>query len=87
MTLVCEHIKAKGAPEYTPLVVHLQQVADVAEKIAPSFGLDADVARKGAILHDIGKASLVFQSRLESKRIPRTVFRHEIASCFFLTLI
>jgi CRISPR-associated endonuclease/helicase Cas3 len=52
------------------------------------LNFDVEIAATGAALHDIGKASPVFQERLTSgyKRNQRT-FRHEIASCFFLSLI
>ena len=80
------NIKAKGLPDNTSLYDHLSQVAEVSRKFAHYLNLDEDSAYKGAILHDIGKASTVFQSRLISKRRPDKPFRHEIASCFFLSL-
>ena len=86
MKEVCPHIKAKGLPEETTLYAHLNQVSLVAEKIAPHFMMDAQIAKCGAILHDIGKASTVFQKRLYEKKRFDTPFRHEIASCFFLSL-
>jgi len=86
MKAVCPHIKAKGLPEETTLYEHLLQVSLVAEKIAPHFKMDAQIAKCGAILHDIGKASTVFQKRLYVKKRFDTPFRHEIASCFFLSL-
>jgi CRISPR-associated endonuclease/helicase Cas3 len=86
MSIVCPHIKAKGRPEETTLHEHLQLVSNVAVKIAEYTGQDINIARLGAILHDIGKASTVFQTRLSSKKEFDTPFRHEIASCFFLSL-
>ncbi len=86
MKAVCPHLKAKGLPEETILFDHLLQVSMVAEKIAPYFKMDTQIAKCGAILHDIGKASTVFQKRLGEKNRPKTPFRHEIASCFFLSL-
>ena len=86
MELVCTHIKAKGKPEETTLHEHLLDVSLVVEKIAIDLGFDKTIAMYGAILHDIGKASSVFQSRLNSKNVPKTPFRHEIASCFFLSI-
>ncbi|PKQ67781.1 CRISPR-associated helicase/endonuclease Cas3 [Labilibaculum manganireducens] len=86
MKQICTLIKAKGLPEQTTLYEHLYLVALVAEKIAPHFNLDPHIARLGAILHDIGKASTVFQTRLTSNKKPDTPFRHEIASCFFISL-
>jgi CRISPR-associated endonuclease/helicase Cas3 len=85
MNIVCPHIKAKGQPEETTLYEHLLLVSNVAVKIAEYTGQDINIARLGAILHDIGKASIVFQQRLESKKRSDTPFRHEIASCFFLS--
>ncbi|PKQ63368.1 CRISPR-associated helicase/endonuclease Cas3 [Labilibaculum filiforme] len=85
MNQVCPHIKAKGKPEETTLHQHLMEVSLAVEKIAGALNFDAEIARCGAILHDIGKTSSVFQSRLNSKTIPKTPFRHEIASCFFLS--
>ncbi|WP_320019518.1 CRISPR-associated helicase Cas3' [Labilibaculum manganireducens] len=86
MKQICTHIKAKGLPEQTTLYEHLYLVAIVAEKIAPHFNLNPQIARLGAILHDIGKASTIFQTRLTSNKKPDTPFRHEIASCFFISL-
>lgn len=87
----CLHLKAKSS-EWgdVSLVEHLEQVVAACEKIAKSSGLDKkgiQIARIGAILHDIGKASPVFQERL-SKRpaFIEDIFRHEIASLFFLPL-
>ncbi|MBU2464984.1 MAG: HDIG domain-containing protein, partial [Bacteroidetes bacterium] len=62
--VVCEHIKAKGKPDYTPLHTHLQHVAIATEKIADSLGFDKRIAKFGAIMHDIGKACPIFQKRL-----------------------
>jgi CRISPR-associated endonuclease/helicase Cas3 len=86
MGIICEHIKAKGKPDFTPLVTHLEQVALVAEKIAKEFSMDSNIARQGAILHDIGKASPIFQKRLYGKDKSRKAYRHEIGSIFFLSL-
>lgn len=86
MEFVCQHIKAKGKSEETTLYEHLLQVSLVAEKIAIELGFDKTIARYGAILHDIGKTSSVFQTRLNSKQRPTTPFRHEIASCFFISI-
>lgn len=86
MEKVCPHIKAKGKPEETSLHDHLSQVSDVIQRIAKHLKMNIRIARYGAILHDIGKASTIFQKRLNEKSQPSTVFRHEIASCFFLSL-
>jgi len=85
-----DHILAKG-DQYgrTPLTQHLTEVAKLAEIVALNLGLDASIARRGAILHDIGKASLLFQQTLNKNfhRPPGFVFRHEIASLFFISLL
>lgn len=84
------HILAKHQREGGyPLVKHLKDVSDVAAKIASCIGLDADVARKGAILHDLGKVSPLFQQTLMEGfvRSADFVFRHEIASLLFTSLI
>ncbi len=87
--VVCEHIKAKGKPDFTPLHTHLQQVVLAIEKIADSLGFDKEIAKYGAILHDIGKTSPIFQERLlpsYRRKESDKVFRHELASLFFLSL-
>ena len=85
--MIWPEIKAKGKPDFTPLVTHLQQVAIVAEKVAIGIGSDPVLARYGAILHDIGKAHPEFQRRLDEEyRMGDLPFRHEISSCLFLSL-
>jgi CRISPR-associated endonuclease/helicase Cas3 len=71
------------------LVQHLSDVAQLAVIVAKSLGLDEEIARKGAILHDIGKASPLFQRLLNDKFScpPGFVYRHEIASLFFISLL
>lgn len=71
-----------------PLSTHLKSVADAAVVIARHTGLDEKLARKGAILHDIGKVSPLFQRTLKHgySHQPGFVFRHEIASILFLSL-
>ena len=89
MTQICPQIKAKGKPEETTLFAHLNSVVTVIEKIAVYSKMDKQIARYGAILHDIGKASVIFQKRLSpsyKRRDTDKPFRHEIASCFFLSL-
>ena len=83
-----DHILAKGEENgRITLVRHLSEVALLAEKVATHLGMDANIARRGAILHDIGKASTVFQKTLEKgfQRPPGFVFRHELASLFFIS--
>ncbi len=72
----------------TLLIQHLREVASAIEQIATHVDMDPVLARKGAHLHDIGKASPIFQQRLAGKEEPRRkTFRHEIASLFFLSLL
>ena len=71
------------------LYQHLKNVADIAQVVALHTGLDEQVAIEGALLHDIGKASVLFQQSLSPsyRKKPGFVFRHEIASLFFLSLV
>ena len=68
---------------------HLKDVADIASVIASNEGLDVPTARNGALLHDIGKASFIFQKTLQPNYRPKpgAYFRHEIASLLFLSLV
>lgn len=86
MAVICEHIKAKGKPDFMPLATHLEQVALVARKVAKELSMDINIAKQGAILHDIGKTSPVFQKRLYGKDNSKKAYRHEIGSIFFLSL-
>lgn len=84
-------LKAKGEPDCTSLTDHLDHVREVTVKAAEAFKMDVELARKGAILHDIGKAHPTFQHRLtdefEKNRSPDPEpFRHELASLLFLPL-
>lgn len=71
------------------LCQHLKNVADIASVMAKHLGLKQEIAIKGALLHDIGKVSPVFQSSLSKsyRPMPGHVFRHEIASLFFISLV
>lgn len=85
-----DHILAKGEENgQVPLFQHLLEVALLAEKVAQHLGLDTSIARKGAILHDIGKVSPLFQRTLHKnfQRPPGFLFRHELASLFFISLL
>ncbi|PKO99094.1 MAG: CRISPR-associated helicase/endonuclease Cas3 [Bacteroidetes bacterium HGW-Bacteroidetes-8] len=84
------HILAKGEEHgQVTLVQHLTEVSLLAEKVAQYLGLDTSIARKGAILHDIGKTSSLFQKTLTKsfQRPPGFLFRHELASLFFISLL
>lgn len=82
--LLAKHEEKGGMP----LITHLQSVAEAAVVIARNSGLDEKLARKGAVLHDIGKVSPLFQRTLKHGYIhqPGFVFRHEIASLLFISL-
>lgn len=70
------------------LIDHLLYTADICEVAARYSGMDVHLARIGAILHDIGKSSSIFQRRLLKGVVPgERIFRHEIASLFFLKLV
>lgn len=87
--VVCEHIIAKGKPDFTPLHTHLSHVVVAIERAAEAYGFDKHTARCGAILHDIGKASPIFQNRLKPnyhRRDGEKPFRHELSSLFFLSV-
>ncbi|WP_217903400.1 CRISPR-associated endonuclease Cas3'' [Flectobacillus sp. BAB-3569] len=81
-----EKLYAKSGPEWTSLEDHLHHVAIAAQKFANHLGLDQNLAYKGAILHDIGKAHPTFQERLLSKGVKGKTYRHEIGSLFFLSV-
>ena len=68
---------------------HLKNVADIARVMAIHLELDEQIAVEGALLHDIGKTSPIFQQSLNTtkQKKPGAAFRHEIASLFFLSLI
>lgn len=85
------HIWAKSPSstgEALSLADHLRQTARFAGMVAAQSGFDVDIAVAGALLHDIGKASPLFQKRLrDGLRVRNEIFRHEIASLFFLSLL
>jgi CRISPR-associated endonuclease/helicase Cas3 len=85
-----DHILAKS-PKYgkVTLLSHIVSVAHFAQTAAQYAGLNVEIARLGGLLHDIGKASLLFQRTLNGIR-PNPLemnFRHEIASIFFLKMV
>lgn len=76
------------------LLEHTQQVTQAIEKFARhyAFNFDINIAKKGAILHDLGKAHPHFQRRMQEVNGASLVenmewdfaHRHEISSLAFL---
>ncbi|MDR2449691.1 MAG: CRISPR-associated endonuclease Cas3'', partial [Prevotellaceae bacterium] len=85
-----DHILAKS-DKYgkTTLLSHIKSVASFAQKAAQYAGLNIEIARLGGLLHDIGKASPLFQKTAKGiRQNPLDMsFRHEIASIFFLKIV
>lgn len=84
-------IRAKGKSNGNiSLIDHTRQVLAAIEKIADTLHLSSkekQIARTGAILHDIGKVNPVFQDRLDRRIEPHEEpYRHELGSLFFLPL-
>lgn len=71
------------------LYQHLKNVADITRVVANHQCLDVEIAVEGALLHDIGKTSPLFQQSIISpnRKRPGADFRHEIASLFFISLV
>jgi CRISPR-associated endonuclease/helicase Cas3 len=81
-----DQLFAKSAPEWTPLKDHLLHVASAAQVFARHLNMDDQLAFKGAVLHDIGKAHPRFQKRLKERDSNGNTFRHEITSLLFLSV-
>lgn len=77
---------AKSAPEWTSLRDHLQHVSFASIAFAKYLKMDQDLALKGALLHDIGKAHPEFQKRLQPIYRSSKVFRHEVTSLLFISV-
>lgn len=93
MTPETLNLLAKGKKNGgTTLINHLEHVAFAIEKIARELNIDPILARKGAVLHDIGKAHPDFQKKLIGdrfdpiERMMEIPLRHEISSILFLPL-
>ena len=85
-----DEILAKGPQNgKITLYQHLRNVADIAVIMSKHLAIDERIAAIGALLHDIGKAAPIFQQSLSPSFRPHPgyVFRHEIASLFFLSLV
>lgn len=83
--LAMGQLYAKSSPEWTPLKKHLLHVASAAQVFARQLNMDEQLAFKGAISHDIGKAHPRFQKRLKERDSNGSVLRHEITSLLFLS--
>lgn len=70
----------------TTLIEHTEHVVSLSIFLAEQYGMDKDLAKKIAILHDIGKAHPEFRRRIVNPSIEDigVPFRHEIASMFFI---
>ncbi|MCC7467458.1 MAG: CRISPR-associated endonuclease Cas3'', partial [Saprospiraceae bacterium] len=73
------------------LLQHTQHVVLAVEKFAADLGFSVEIARKGAILHDLGKAHPHFQNKINQLPQPREferfkTHRHELSSLGFLPL-
>lgn len=77
---------AKSGPEWTTLEDHLKHVSLAAQKFALYVGKDIETAKNGALLHDLGKGHPYFQKRLRGEDNAKRLFRHELASLFFLSI-
>lgn len=76
------------------LLEHTQEVTQAIEKFASCFDFpfDVEIARKGAILHDLGKAHDHFQNKIQNinskslaeAREENYIHRHELSSLAFL---
>lgn len=80
-----ENLFAKSDPEWTTLEEHTKHVASASIAFARHLKMNEQLAYHGAILHDVGKAHPFFQKRLKGNTPKSKVFRHEIASLFFLS--
>ncbi len=87
-TLLAKGVRNGG----TSLIEHTEQVVCAIEKISAKLNLNVDIARKGAVLHDVGKAHPSFQEKLLNDEIDlieqriEIPLRHEISSLLFLPL-
>lgn len=92
MNKPCPHLLAKSVANGSlTLVEHTEHVLAAAEKLAKHSLFnerERATARWGAILHDMGKASPVFQRRLKTRydSMIESPYRHELGSLLFLPL-
>ncbi|MCJ8165892.1 CRISPR-associated helicase Cas3' [Pontibacter sp. E15-1] len=81
------------SPEQGGLTLHdhTRQVTDAIVLFANAYGMPADLAEKGALLHDLGKAHPYFQRVLkgeinQDEALRSIPHRHELSSLLFLPL-
>lgn len=76
------------SPENGGLTIleHTKYVVEAIKSFAIAYGFDAEIAKNGAILHDLGKAHPYFQKsiRKQIRDVDRINHRHEISSLAFL---
>lgn len=90
MTLLAKS-KAQGG---LTLLEHTHHVITAIEHIAKALGFDVELARRGAVLHDLGKGHPFFQrmvrdelGEMEMWGLDEIPHRHEISSLLFLSLL
>jgi CRISPR-associated endonuclease/helicase Cas3 len=71
---------------------HTRHVVQAIGHMAGEYGVDSDLARTGAVLHDLGKGHPFFQDMVRGKLsdldwIQQEPHRHEISSLLFLPLV
>lgn len=77
-----DHIWAKSEMRgAVSLAMHLRQTAICAVYIAGWMGLDPRIARLGALLHDIGKASIFLTSSLRTPKFFVKEFSYFLMPC------
>lgn len=81
-----EELFAKSGPEWTTLKDHTWHVVQAVSVFARHLELNTEIARNGAVLHDIGKAHPIFQEKLKKHGSRNKLYRHEIGSLFFLSV-
>lgn len=73
------------------LLAHTQQVAEAVRLFAQAYDMPVDLAEKGALLHDLGKAHPYFQGMLkgevnQDESLRAIPHRHELSSLLLLPL-
>jgi CRISPR-associated endonuclease/helicase Cas3 len=73
------------------LLAHTQQVSESIQLFAKAYDMPVELAEKGALLHDLGKAHPYFQKTLkgavnQEEALRAVPHRHELSSLLFLPL-